>query len=242
MKLSQKEITQLYNIIHTATLGGIEALVFQETSIGIVSGINLGSVAIIARDDLPVFHQKMGLTRITSLKKRLDLLINEKELTVEAKESERGEIAQLEFVAGKAKTQYRCTGTVLIKGPKEVNDGALIGRMTISKDQLAMIFNAIKVMGAAQMILIIKEDGTVIFEVTDSNDKFTVELDTPVDRSDAEEVESGVYYYQSAIFSNLLKAAIGGGESISMNIGISGTIQFPLNNCEMSLFAQIDGE
>ena len=104
MKLSQKEITQLYNIIHTATLGGIEALVFQETSIGIVSGINLGSVAIIARDDLPVFHQKMRLTRITSLKKRLDLLINEKELTVEAKESERGEIAQLEFVADKAKT------------------------------------------------------------------------------------------------------------------------------------------
>lgn len=242
MKLSQKEVTQLYNIIHTATLAGIDSIVFQETAHNHASGLSKDSVAIIVKENLPVFPQKIGIGRLSVLKKRLDLLIGENGLTVEPKESDRGEIIQLEFVAGKTKTQYRCTSSAGIKAPREISDGGTLGIVTINKAQMAMILNSIRVMGAAQITLIIKQDGLIMFEVTDSNDRFTVELDTPINRDTADETDSAVFYYQAPIFSSLLKSAIGDDESLSMVVGISGTIQFNLNSCEMSIFAQVNGD
>lgn len=238
MKLTKEEATNFYRILNTAAIGGIDAVVFQASNIGVASGMREGSCAIISRINVPPLPQKMGLTRLPTLKKRLDLLIGSEDFSISPKESERGEIVQLEMQAGKTKTQYRCTASAAIKAPAQIGDGVFIGILTVNKEELAMILNGIKAMSAEQVVLVIKQDGTVFFEATDSNDKFTVELEKQIER---EEGDSAVFYYKTDIFDKLLRAAIGGDESLSIAVEETGILQFGLNDCEMSIFAQIDG-
>lgn len=240
MKLTKEEAKNFYNIISTACQGGVEQIVFQDKAIKVASGIREGSCAIIARNDVPSLPQKMGLTRLSTLKKRMDLLMGSDQFEMSVKESERGEIVQIELQAGKTKTQYRCTAAVGIQAPADIGDGGVHGILTVNKEELAMVFNGVRAMSATQVILIIKAEGNVIFELTDANDRFNVELEKPVERVD-EEADSAVFYYESGIFSTLLRAALGTGDSLTLAVGISGTIQFDLNNSEMSIFAQIEG-
>jgi hypothetical protein len=240
MKLTQKEATRFYEIINTAVLAGIESIVFQDKTHKAASSRS-ETCAIITRNEVPEFPQKMGLTRLPVLKKRLDLLINDSSFTIDVKESERGEITQLEMSAGKSKTQYRCTSSANIKAPAAVSDGGMTGLITITKEELGMVLNSAKAMGAEELVLIVKADGTTIFEVTDSNDKFSVEIAKPIERLDDEEHDSAVFYYKPDIFSSILRASIGSSDSVTFAVGVSGTIQLEINNCEMSIFAQIDG-
>lgn len=238
MKLTKEEAGSFYRILNTANIGGIENLVFQNKDIGVASGMREGSCAIIARINVPPLPQKMGISRIPILKKRLDLLIDHNEFQITPKESERGEIVQLDMQAGKTKTQYRCTAAVAIKAPAQIGEGQFIGILTVNKSELGMILNGIKAMGADQVILVIKQDGTVFFESSDANDKFTIELEKPIEREDG---DSAVFYYKTDIFDKLLRAALGTEESLSIAVEETGILQFGLNDCEMSIFAQIDG-
>ena len=239
MKLTKEEAGSFYRILNTANIGGIESLVFQNKDIGVASGMREGSCAIIARIGVPPLPQKMGITRIPTLKKRLDLLIDHNEFAITPKESERGEIVQLDMQAGKTKTQYRCTAAVAIKAPAQIGEGTFIGILTVNKSELAMILNGIRAMGADQIILVIKQDGTVFLESSDANDKFTIELENKIERT--EDSDSAVFYYKTDIFDKLLRAAIGTEDSLSIAVEETGILQFGLNDCEMSIFAQIDG-
>jgi hypothetical protein len=240
MKLTPEEAVSFYSIISTACQGGIEQLVFQDEKIGVASGMREGSCAIIVRSNVPRFPQKMGVTRLSTLKKRMDLLVGQPGFQMSVKESERGEIVQIELQAGKTKTQYRCTASVGIQAPADVSDGGVLGILTISKEELSMILNGAKAMGATQIIMIVKADGTVSFELSDANDRFNVELEKSIERVD-EEADSAVFYYETGIFSTLLRTSLGSSEMINIAVGVSGTIQFDLNECEMSIFAQIEG-
>lgn len=241
MKLSKEEASQLRNIINTAAMAGIDGIVFQDKSIRVASGLKGGSCAIIARTGVPALEQKMGITRIPIFKKRLELLADAPNLEINTKESDRGEVTLIDISAGKAKTNYRCTASALIRAPGGVDDGGVFGSIVMSKDELNLLISGIRTMGAPRVVLILSPSGAATFEATDGNDKFTVELEAPVER-DEDNSNSSVFYYDSNIFSSLLKASIGNDDSISVAVGISGTIQFNLNNCEMSIFAQVDGE
>lgn len=242
MKLTKEEAKQFYNFISTAVQGGVDAVVFQSKEHQVASGINEGATAIIAREGVPGLPQKMGLTRLPMLKKRLDLLVNNDEFEISLKESERGEIVMIEMQAGKTKTQYRCSAAAAISSPAEISDGGVLGILTVNKDELSMVLNGIKAMSATQIILIVKSDGVCSFECTDANDKFNVELNNPVERVDGDEdADSAVFYYETGIFEKLLRSAIGVGDKVALAVGISGTLQFDLNACEMSIFAQIEG-
>ena len=243
MKLSKTEAAQLRNIVNTAVMGGIESIVFQNKSIGVASGMKQGSCAIIARKEVPPLEQKMGLTRLSTFKRRLDLLADSENVEINTKESERGEVTQVDINAGKAKTNYRCTSSTLITAPAGVDDGGTIGLVTLTKEEFGLIVNGIKTMGAARVVLVLKSSGQVSFESSDENDKFTVELDAPIVLADeSASSTSSVFYFDSKVFENLLKASLGSNSALSFTIGNSGTIQFELNNCEISIFAQIDGE
>lgn len=240
MKLTQQEVAGFSNIVSTAASAGIEQIVFQNKDIGAASGIRDGSCAIIARKNVPALTQKMGLVRLQSLKKQLDLLQGAS-LEITAKESERGEIVQLEMVAGKAKTQYRCSAATHIKAPSDISDGEALGILTVNKEELTMILNGARAVGGEKICLVARSGGPTYFESTDGTNKFTVELDKKIELVD-EDNDSAVFYYETGIFSNLLRSAIGSRDSLDITVGTSGTIQFELNECEMSIFAQIEGD
>ena len=239
MKLTQEQQQSFVNIINTATSAGIEAIVFQNKDIGVASGIRDGSCAIVVRNDVPPISMKMGLTRLPQLKKRLDLM-NGAKMEMTLKESDRGEITLMDFVNGKTKTQYRCSASANIKAPATIADPGVLGLVTVNKEELTMALNGVRAMGATQVVIKVSDaTGVVSIDMTDSNDKFSVELEQAIQ---FEEPDSAAFYYESGIFSSLLKAALGANDSLSFAVGTSGTIQFELNNCELSIFAQVDGD
>jgi len=240
MKLSRADAVNLNNLLSTVALGGIDAIVIEN---GLASGLNNKNAVFISDNDIPSFGQKIGLSRLNLLRQRLDLLVNNPDVTIDAKESERGEIVQLEIVAGKTKVQFRCTSTALIKAPKKLNDEA-VALINIKKDQLQLILNSIKVMGAKQITISIKTDGKVFFDTSDSNnDRMTIELDDKVERInvDEDDVETIVNYYNTDILSTLFRTAQT-DDGVSFTVGGAGTINLLVHGHPMYVFSQIDGD
>ena len=243
MQLEKQEIAQLYNFIHTANMTGIESVVVKDESLGLASGIN-ESVCIIARSNIPKIKQPLGISKIALLKKRIDLLMSSgQDVIIDLKESPRGEISQIEMQVNKTKTQYRCSATSTIKAPKNISDGGYLGKFVFTKEQMPMILASIKVMESETIMLILKDDGTILFETADTNDKFTIELNDKLERDDScDGDETGVFLFKGSLFNSLLKAAIGDSSSLEVALGISGTLQFILNGCEIYMLAHTTGE
>jgi hypothetical protein len=243
MKLSRADAVNLNNLLSTVALGGIDAIVIEN---GLASGLNNKNAVFISDVDVPSFGQKIGLSRLNLLRQRLDLLVNNPDITIDAKESDRGEITQLEIVAGKTKVQFRCTSTALIKAPKKLNDEA-VALISVKKEQLQLILNSVKVMGAKQITLSIKKDGKVFFDTADSNnDRMTIELDDLVERVgdglvDEDELETIVHYYNTDILSTLFRTAAT-EDGVSFTVGGAGTINLLVHGHSMYVFSQIDGD
>jgi hypothetical protein len=241
MKLSRADAVNLNNLLATVALGGIDAIVIEN---GLASGLNNKNAVFISDNDIPSFGQKIGLSRLNLLRQRLDLLVNNPDVTIDAKESERGEIVQLEIVAGKSKIQFRCTSTALIKAPKKLNDEP-VAKIKVKKDQLQLVLNSIKVMGAKQITLSIKKDGKVFFDTADSNnDRMTIELDDQVERLEdihEDDLETLVHYYNTDILSTLFRTAQT-DDGVSFTVGGAGTINLLVHGHPMYVFSQIDGD
>ena len=242
MKLSKQDVSRLHTILQTAALGGIEAICFKEEDLfKFASGLNKGSTCALITTEIPALSQKLGLNRVNILKSRLDLLINHPDLSIDAKEHERGEISQLEITAGKAKMSYRASASSMIKAPREIED-PMIGLCTIKKEQWDLIVGAIRSMSAKQVCLILKQDGQVIFEAADESttDRFSVVLDDPLEAPDGLE-ESMVHYLPSDMLVTIARAAMT-EDKLCFSVGVGGTVKMIVNNCEMSIFAQVNSE
>lgn len=239
MKLSRADAINLNNILATANLGGIEAIVIDGN---LASGMNGKNAMFISEVDVPKFGQKIGISRLNLLRQRLDLLVNDPSIVIDAKESDRGEIIQLEMAAGKNKIQFRCTSTALIKAPKKLNDDPM-GLIKINKDQLQMILNSVKVMGAKQLTINVKKDGKVVFITADSNnDRMTVELDDVVERLDGldeEDIEAIDHCYNTDILTTLFRQS-STDDGVQFTVGMSGTISLLVNGHPMYIFSQVD--
>lgn len=241
MKLNRADAVALNNLIAVVQLAGITSIVIDGE---MASGMNTKNAAFISTSDIPKFGQKIGISQLSNLRQRLDLLVNTPEMFIDAKESERGEIVQLEMVAGKNKVQFRCTATALIKAPKKINDTPIF-KVNISKDQLATILASVKVMSAKQLTLKISKDGVVIFETMDANnDRFTVELNdkiTYLENIDADDLGTVVNYYNTDILTALMRAA-STDDGVSFGIGEGGTISLQINQHNLFVFSQVDGD
>lgn len=237
MKLSRADATHLNNLLTTAALGGVESIVLDG---GFASGLNSKNAMFITQTDVPALPQKMGISRLSVLRQRLELLVTDPDVTIDAKESDRGEIVQLEIAAGKSKIQFRCTNTALIKAPKQLNDDTLC-KLTIDKDQLQLILNSIKVMGAKQISISLKDTGVATFITADTNnDRMSVELDKPIEWIiDEDDVESQVHVFNTDILSTMLRHG-STDDGITFSIGCSGTITIQLNGHNMYIFSQVD--
>lgn len=239
MKLARADVVNLNNILLTAGLAGIESIVIDG---GLASGLNHKNAAFISNLDVPVVNQKIGISRLGILRQRLDLLTGNPDVYIDAKESERGEISQLEIVAGKTKLQFRCTSSALIKAPKAVNDPP-VAIVSVSKDELQLFFGGIRALSTKQVSLAIKKTGEAIFSMRDAtNDLMTIELTKPVEwLMDQEDVESVVHYFNTDILSTLLRASQT-DDGIAFSVGSAGTINLLVHGHPMYIFSQIDGE
>jgi len=223
MKLSTQDISNISNILATASVGNIESLVIED---GIVRGVNAERTFVIISDqNVPKLPQKMGLSRLGSLKQRLDLFTDG--AIIDAKETERGEIGSLDISAGRNKVQFRCTSTALIKAPKSINDTPAYS-ISITREELKLLLNAIKIMGGKTLTLIIKKDGTAQITMSDvTNDRFDSVLETPVEVL-TEGGDTVVHYYHAEVFHSVTRT-ISDSDVISLVVGAAGTISAEVN-------------
>lgn len=236
MKLSTQDISNINNILATASVGSVESLVIED---GVVRGVNADRTFVIISDNnVPKLPQKMGLSRLSSLKQRLDLFSNNPATTIEARETERGEIAGLDIAAGRNKVQFRCTSTALIKAPKSINDTPAFAIM-ITQDELKLLLNAIKVMAGKTMTLIIKKDGTAQIKLADAtNDTFDTTLETPAETL-GEEGDTVVHYYHADVFHSVART-ISDSDVIPLVVGAAGTITAEVNGHPVVLMPKIN--
>ncbi len=239
MKLTSQDTANLLSVLATCAVGGIESIIIED---GVARGVNEArTYVMIATDDgVPRFPQKLGLSRLSALRQRLELFAGNSATIIEAKETERGEISSLDIAAGRNKVQFRCTSTMLIKAPKAINDEPIF-KVFLSKDELKMALNAIKVMGNKTAQLVIKKDRSAQLILCDSsNDAFTMALETPVELwANVPEQDSVVHYYHADIFYSVMRA-LPDAEITAFTVGSMGTIRTKVNGHAVTLMPKIN--
>ena len=235
MKLHSADVANLSTVLNLCQIGGVDAIIFED---GKVRGMNdERSFVIISDLDIPKLPAKMGVTRLNSLKQRLDMF-NGTRPDIDAQENDRGEIAVLNISAGKSKVQFRCTSTSLIKAPKVINDTEMYN-ITISKEELKVILNAVKVMNSKTLQVTIRKSGEVSVGLSDdANDIFNIDLEH---KAETLETESAVYYYFAEIFSSVMRHNLN-NDLTSAAIGEMGTIRTQLHGHQVILMPKINDE
>lgn len=235
MKLTSTDIEHLSVILSTASLGGVESMIIED---GKVRGMNEARTFVILSDyNVPKLSQKIGLSRLNTLRSRLNLLAGA-DMTIDARETERGEIASLDISAGRSKVQYRCTATALIKAPRSINDEPL-HVVTFEKDELKLILDALKVMSAKAVQLIIKKSGLTSVRASDeTNDAFETALSSPAEL--LSEADSVVHSYSADIFHAVLRAL--GQTQVQLIIGVGGTIRTIIEGHEVVIMPKVGEE
>jgi hypothetical protein len=239
MKLSSTDTAQLKDLLSICALADIDSIIISD---GTVRGANKEKTcAIISSVNVPKLSQKIGLSRISALRARMDLF-SAKDAVIDAKETDRGEISQLEISAGKNKVQFRCTSTALIKAPLNINDRHDFS-IFMMKDEVKMILDGIRVMGAKKIILSLTKNGVNIKISDESNDALNVQLETPasVEHEDVED-ESIMVTYSTAIFPAILKAAAQNMDLVTISICQRGTAMIQVAGQNLALLPDFTNE
>lgn len=226
MNITSEQLNEIKTALQVASVGGIESVIIED---GLFRGVNDSkSFAIISDNKIPKFPQKIGITRISTLLKRLGLFTGE--VSVNAKETDRGEIAMMEFASGRNKMQFRCTSTMLIKAPKSINDEANFA-LILTEEESTMLVNSIRVMGNKKILLIVNNEKQARFEVKDeSNDMFKFDLANEIVSDN--EVSSCLFSYPSDMIVSVFSKLDDGAAII---IGQMGTIKTFVGGHEVTI-------
>jgi hypothetical protein len=238
MKLTSSDISGLSGILNVCALGGIDTVVVDA---GYVRGCNASKTfVIISQHNVPKLPQPIGLSRLPALKQRLELF-SDPATIIDAKESDRGEISSLEISMGRNKAQFRCSSTALIKAPKVINDLESI-KIFVNKDEMKIVLNAIKVMGAKKVQLVIKKDKTVSFSLSDdTNDAFVSEISTKAEHL-GDNSDSVIHYYRAEIFAPIIRAGSEGLDTFVFTVGELGSLRLTVNGHTVTIMPSINDD
>lgn len=234
MKLGPADVANISSILNTCQIGGVESVIFAD---GKVRGMNEErSFVIISDYNIPVLPGKMGVTRMNTLKQRLDLF-GGGNASIETVEADNGDIKTLNISSGKSKVQFRCTSAGLIKAPTTVNDTPA-AVVYINAAELKTILDAIKVMGTKTLQLVIKSTGAASVCFNDeTNDVFSIELENAAEIDG----DSVVHYYYATIFAAVLRQSLDNSKT-ALTIGEMGTIATKLQGHSVVLMPKINDE
>jgi hypothetical protein len=234
MKLTPDSIQKLDALVQTAMTAGIKKLVIES---GKIRGIDeKQQVVIISSNNVPDFNGKqIGINRLEQLAARLSLVKNQGNLDVEATEAQNGtDISLLDLSSGKVKAQFRCASVEAVKGvPKNIAD-TLVWEIKIEAKSLPIITQAVTAMGAEAVTIASKDGKTVSVELVDANkDVFTTDLtEAPVWIGATKPQSSFCQKFPAKTFVSLLKEALKGTDSLTLNLGEGGIFSFKVNGLD----------
>lgn len=238
MKLSNDDIAKLNRLLKAAKVAGIDSIVIKD---GLASGADAmhehSQCALFSKNDIPNLTHKMGLSRLGMLRNNLEILKNE--ISIDAKENERGEISLLDISSGKTKFQFRCTATSLITAPVSISEDSL-GVISITKEEFELISQQVRILSSAFITISIKPTGETIFSL------MSVERDAvtigPITNS-IEFVESTsssmTCHYAAPFFLSIAKAA-GDDNGFNFIFGVEGMLTFNVEGHDIFLLQRIN--
>ena len=178
--LDKKIVSLIKNATDTAYVLGVESLIVDS---GGVRGYNKHEGIIIAElEELDIPFERMGLSRLDSLRSRMALL-NKQKGRVEAQLRKNGEdVLKLVFKGERLSFEFRCSDVKNIKDipSKKLNDDPYF-TFYMTEEEINTISQGRTAMRAENMYLAGNEDGVVV-KLSDTNgDILTCDLDTDLD-------------------------------------------------------------
>lgn len=227
MKFTSDDLIKLRGALSVCRIAGIDTAVISE---GMIRGLSENhSAAIITTLDLSIDKTiDMGIGKIGDLEKRLALF--DDVVLVEGELNAQGKVRKLLIRDKKAKVEFRCTDSAIIKYPKSNNDLEK-AVLTFTKPEISLIVKGVKTIGAEQITLQIKRDGTVHIEAADiSNDRFETDLEHLAESIDEDGIATVVNYdtTSSGVLLTILNTVIRDCDVVKLVLMQSGQLRIRL--------------
>lgn len=233
MELSKSDVEKLRTIFSVCAIGGIESIVITQ---GLVRGTNeTRDAAIISETDLTIGAEyKIGLSPVQEFDKRLQLF---SDANIECKLNGM-DVTLLTIGGGKSKAQFRCMSERLMRYPKELADTP-VATITLTRSEAQQISRAAKAFKSEFVTFHISRQGTVAVECSDvTNDKFSMELDTPAEY--VEDADSYVFSYVTKRATDVMDAATKDNETVTFVIGETGSAQATVKGHTLIILPQTE--
>ncbi len=224
MKLDEKLIHYIENVVNTAQKVGIEDLIIEED---LIRGIDESRTVVMNHTsnipDLP--FSAIGLSRINVFVSRLHIVKGQEKFAVNATTDDGNEFVKTLLMSAKGvKVDFRCANPKTIQAPQSIND-TLKCMVPLDAEAVVLLAKAQSAM-SADNVTIISNDKGVSFELYDVNsDKFTKTFDAKVEELNGGET-TFVHTYPLKIVLPLFKENVEGnfaiGEKGIMNIQMNG--------------------
>lgn len=220
MKLTPDGVKGLIAAIDACTVGGVKDVIVDS---GFIYGTHPNrAFALISDFNIPDLGQKAGFSDIGLLRNILDS--KDGDVSVETEESDRGEIRSVITKRGRAKLEFRCTSTSLLKPARKFNDDVYVS-LTIDKAGMAEVLRLMSLVKPSKITLSVKANGAVSFQGTGAGgNNFVYDLETKAEFADEDDKTTVVFHYIPDVFVNIMKELNSQYDSYQLGIGQLGTI------------------
>lgn len=235
IKLSTDSVSQLDQLIQTATLADLVKLVIEP---GKIRGINKNQTVVVFSDNgVPDMQGlQVGINRVSELGARLNLIKSQGTAVVAVTPSTHtpNDISMMELSSGRTKAQFRTASVDAVKGvPKNITD-TVAWQVTIDSRLITTIVQGVAATKAENITIASRDGQTVTFETVDANkDIFATDAeDHAVWVGQGTPGTSFVQTYQAKTLLALLREANKSGGKTMVNVGAGGLLSLVVNGLD----------
>jgi hypothetical protein len=242
MKMTSNDIMALNNLLNVCSLVNIDMVLIKNEKEPFVSGVNPSRTSVIFGNGTVVpaieSDKKLGLTKLKTLKQRLDIFKSDENISIETKEKENGDIFALSIKGSSASVEFRTQSPNSVKCPVAVEDTDL-KKIFISKTEAQLILNGEKAMGSDKLTISINKNDEVSIQMVDTNNEvFEVSLSTKAETLD-DSTKSLTTYMHTDVFSPVLKAMSSEFDNIAVIIA-EASIRVEYSGFTIVFFPPVD--
>lgn len=220
MKLTPNDVKGLIAAIDACLVGGVKDVIVDE---GVIYGTHPNrAFALISNFNIPNLGQKAGFSDIGLLRNVLDS--KDGDISVETEETDRGEIRTVIVKRGRAKLEFRCTSTSLLKPARKFNDDAY-ANIVVNMAEMAEVLRLMSLVKPSKVTLTVRANGAISFQGSGAGgNNFVYDIDSKAEFVDADDTSTIVFHYVPDIFTSIIKQLNSNYDSYQLTIGQLGTV------------------
>lgn len=234
MRLPQKEVEYVANVVSHAKMIGIDNVIIES---GSIRGIDTNKTMLILHNkNVPDFSFGSAcFNRLSVLKSRLELAQDTIQMDADVEqEGQPGSFVRtLKIKSGALKVDYRCANPATVRIPKSIND-PIAYTLRMTPDATAMLLKGGAAMETTE-VLICNRSGSIHLEISDINgDILTFDIKGTAHTTNGDEPPDFTYKYPIKLLHTFFKTSPNASFTLTkqgfLYVEISGitTILIPL--------------